>query len=428
MKQSFAVGWRQVGASMVIMACAAMVASTYGIIAVPLAREFHPSRMVLMLAMTIMTLVSALIAPFLGNLMDKVSLRRIIGVGIALLVGGYLALSFVNSFVQVLVVCGVFFAGANVLAGPIAATVLLTRWFDRRRGRALGIAISGIAGGTIFFPPLIQFLLDTFAWRDGLRVLALVLLALTGPALMLLVNRPADRGLHPDGAESAPPTAEARGEGPPQSTAAILADPAFWLLTAVITTVLAGMMGMVTNVVPMAVDLGVAPQAAALIVSVYAATGFVAKLLFAALADRLNPRILMFAVLALFGTGMACLAQAAHGYAMILVGSGLIGIGGMTIPLQSFLVPRLFGTEVVGRVSGLMSFVMLTALLIMPPLFGLIYDRTGSYTAIFLVFAALSLLVMLLVPHIRLGLRGQDTAILAAGAKPEPCASPSYRP
>jgi len=426
MTRSFAVGWRQVGASAVIMACAAMVSSTFGIIAVPLAQEFHPSRMVLMLAITIMSAVSGVASPFLGNLMDKVSLRRLIGIGVAMLIGAYLALSFATSFTQVMAIFAILFAGANVLAGPIAATVLLTRWFDRRRGRALGIAISGIAGGTIFFPPLIQFLLDTFAWREGLRVLALILFLLTAPAVLLLVNRPADRGLYPDGAASPPLTAEARGEGAALSTGAILSDPSFWLLATVITTVFAGMMGMVTNVVPMAVDLGVTPTAAALIISVYAGTGFAAKLLFAAMADRLNPRIILFAVLGLFGAGMAFLAQAEHGYAMIVLGSGLIGIGGMTLPLQSFLIPRIFGMEVVGRVAGLMGLFTLAALLVMPPLFGLIYDLTGSYAAIFLTFAGLSVLVMLLVPRIRLHLRDTDIvpATLRRGAEPEPQPAP----
>lgn len=422
MNRSFAVGWRQVGASAVIMACAAMVSSTFGIIAVPLAQEFHPSRMVLMLAITFMSAVSGVASPFLGNLMDKVSLRRLIGIGVAMLIGAYLALSFATSFTQVMAIFAILFAGANVLAGPIAATVLLTRWFDRRRGRALGIAISGIAGGTIFFPPLIQFLLDTFAWREGLRVLALILFLLTAPAVLLLVNRPADRGLNPDGADVPPPTAEASGAAAALSTGAILSDPSFWLLAAVITTVLAGMMGMVTNVVPMAVDLGIKPTAAALIISVYAGTGFAAKLLFAAMADRLNPRIILFAVLGLFGAGMAFLARAEHGYAMIILGSGLIGIGGMTLPLQSFLIPRIFGMEVVGRVAGLMGLVTLAALLVMPPLFGLIYDRTGSYAAIFQTFTGLSVLAMLLVPRIRLHLRDADIVptTLRRGTEPEP--------
>lgn len=426
MKRSFAIGWRQVGASAVIMACAAMVSSTYGIVAVPLAQEFHPSRMVLMLAMTIMAAVSGIASPFLGDLMDKVPVRRIMAAGVALLVGGYVALSFATSFTQVMAIFAIFFAGSNILAGPIAATVLLTRWFDQRRGRALGFAISGIAGGTVLFPPLIQFLLDSFAWREALRALALILLLVTGPAVAMLVNRPEDRGLHADGADAPPQAALTTGTALTMSTGAILSDPSFWLLAAVVTTILAGMMGMVTNVVPMAIDLGVKPAAAAIVVSVYAGTGFIAKLLFAAMADRMSPRMIMFAVLGLFGAGMACLAQAPMGYGVIIVGSGLVGIGGMIIPLQSFVIPRIFGAEVVGRVSGLLSFVTLCGLLATPPLFGAIFDRTGSYAPIFFAFAGLSVVTMLLVPRIRLHLRGTDIAptALRAAAEPEPQPAP----
>jgi MFS family permease len=402
MNPSFAVGWRQVFASMVIMACSAMVASTYGIVAVPLAHEFHPSRMVLMLAMTVMAAGSGIMSPFLGNLMDKVSLRKIIGIGITLLVSGYLALSMVTSFIQVIVICGLFFAGSNILAGPISATVLLTRWFDKRRGTALGIAISGIAAGTVIFPLVIQALFNALDWRGGLRGLALILFLCCAPALMLLVNRPEDRGLHADGVAQPPEAAQRAAKSPRLSTGAILSDPAFWLVAFVVTVVLSGMMGMIVNVVPMARDLGVNANAAAAIVSVYAATGVVAKLGFAAVADRLNPRYLMFFVLALFGGGMFALAHATAGYTMILVGAGLIGTGGMMIPLQSFIVPRIFGPEVVGRVSGLLGFVNLCALLATPPIFGLVYDRTQSYSPAFLAFAGLALIAMLLVPRIRL--------------------------
>jgi MFS family permease len=237
---------------------------------------------------------------------------------------------------------------------------------------------------------------------------------------MLLVNRPEERGLHPDGAEAPPATAQSATQGPPPSVGAILADPSFWLLAVVATTVLAGMMGMVTNVVPMARDLGVDANSAAAIVSVYAATGVVAKLSFAAIADRVSPRHLMFVVLAMFGTGMACLAEAATGYWLILVGAGLVGTGGMMIPLQSFVTPRIFGPEVVGRASGLLGFVSLCGLLATPPLFGLVYDLTGSYSAIFYIVAALAAVAMLLVPRIRLHPRGTVAAEAMAAPAGQP--------
>jgi MFS family permease len=78
----------------------------------------------------------------------------------------------------------------------------------------------------------------------------------------------------------------------------------------------------------------------------------------------------------------------------------------MMIPLQSFVVPRIFGPEVVGRVSGLLGFVNLCALLATPPIFGLVFDRTHSYALAFFAFAGLALIAMLLVPKIRLCPRG----------------------
>ncbi len=424
MKQGFGTGWRQVGSAMMIMACSGMVASTYGIIAVPIAGEFRASRMVVMLAITVMSICTAIIAPIAGGLMDKTSLRRIMAIGIAGLVGGYLALSLAQSFVQVMIVFGLFMAAAQAMAGPIAGTVLLTRWFDKRRGAALGIAISGIAAGSVVFPLVIQALLDAFPWREALRLLALILFACTLPALLLVVNRPEDRGLHPDGAEAPPPAAMGAAPAPALSSRQILSDPAFWLLAVVVTTILAGMMGSVTNVVPMARDLGVEAKAAALIVSIYAATGFVAKAGFGAVADRIHPHVLMLAILAVFAAGMAAFGMAALSghYAMILLGAGLVGMGGMIIPLQSYIVPRIFGPLVVGRAIGLLSLVTLCGLLATPPIFGMIFDRTGSYAAIFFAFAMLSLAVMLLVPRIRLAPRNiaPATSPSPADAKPLP--------
>lgn len=295
-------------------------------------------------------------------------------------------------------------APANVLIGPVATTVLLSRWFVKRRGTALGIALAGVSMGVVFYPPIVQWLLDTHEWREAFRLLALLLLALTFPAAALVVNRPADKGLHPDGAATAPAAqGAARGAAAPISAHAILTDPAFWLAVLIFSIVSAGMKGMVTNLAPFALDQGIKASDAALLISLYGGCGFISKLLFAGLADWLGPRRLLFATLVGFSAGMACLTQAAAGFAAIVAGLALIGVfGGFMIPLQSFLVPRIFGERVVGRAMGLISMVMLVALLASPPLFGLIFDVTGSYAAIFAAVAVAAVVALLLVPALRM--------------------------
>ena len=200
MPSSFAVGWRQVAACFMLLAAAGMVASTYSLVAVPLAQEFQPSRMVLMLTMTVMAAASAVLMPVLGNLMDRFSVRILMVTGSVLLASGYVAISLATSFNQVLLIFGVLVAPANVLMGPLAATVLLSRWFERQRGRAIGFAIAGIAAGGFTFPMIIQGLLDTHQWREALQLLGLVIAVWTIPAALLVVDHPSDRGLHPDGA------------------------------------------------------------------------------------------------------------------------------------------------------------------------------------------------------------------------------------
>lgn len=399
----FAIGWRQVASSFVMLAMIAMITSSYSVIAVPLAQEFQPSRMVLMLAITVVAVVSGVLGPVLGTLMDRISLKRLMMLGALMLAAGYAALSFTTAFSQVLVIFGVLIAPANVLMGPVAATVLLSRWFVKRRGTAIGIALAGIAMGGVVFPPLIQWLLDSYEWQIAMRLFAVLILIVAVSAAALVVNAPAERGLHPDGADTDPEAVNQGATAPKASIAAILGDPAFWLLGLLFAIVISGMKGVVTNLAPLAIDEGIAASDAALLISLYSGAGFVSKLGFAALADKIGPRILTLIGFAGFAAGMACLSQASSGYWAIAGGSAMIGFfGGLMVPLKSLLVPRIFGRQVVGRAMGLMSTVSLCASLATPPVFGLMFDLTGSYSAINLIFAALAATALFGVPYIRM--------------------------
>jgi MFS family permease len=406
MMAGFAIGWRQVAACGFLLAPVAFVASGYSVLAVPLGEEFGTSRMVLMLAMTVLAGVGGVLSPFLGNLMDRVSLRVMMVTGALLLGTGYVALSFVTSFTQVLLVFALLITPASVLIGPLAATVLLARWFVKRRGAAIGVAMMGISLGSVVYPPIAQWLLDHYHWREAFRLLALALLATIVPAALMVVGSPAERGLEPDGAKTDDAVSQARSEGPQISVMAILLDPAFWLAAAISSIVLSGMTGMITNLMPVALDQGIKASDAAFLISIYGVCGFLSKLTFAALADRIGTRLLIWISIAGYVAGMGCLTQAAYGYSMIALGVSLTGLfGGLMMALPSFMMPRMFGQRVVGRAMGLLGPARLVASLATPPLFGWVFDVTGSYTAIFLVFSLLGLFAMVaLVPFIRLHL------------------------
>jgi predicted MFS family arabinose efflux permease len=404
-----AVAWRQVFASAMMLGVMGILVTGYGIFAVPLAQEFKPSRMLLMLAITVMSIVTAIISPFLGNLVDRVPLKRLMLLGMLSATAALVALSFTTSIYQVLIVYGLLVAPVNVLMGPIVVTVLLSRWFVDRRGRAIGMAMAGMSVVSICLPPLIQWLLDNYDWRVGLRLLALTLGVFSALAVAMVVDDPAKRGMHPDGSSVPSERARAERNAVPISVKSILADPSFWMIGAIFGLCIAGMKGLLTNLMPLAIDEGIKPSSAALLMSIFSAASLCSKLIFAAIADRVSPRLLLVVTIAGFVAGLLCLTRAESGFWVIAVGVSLVAVfAGLSSPVQSMLVPRIFGQRVIGRVSGLLSLVMLALSLNSPPAFGLIYDRTGSYDAMFFILAVIAGATMLFVPYIRLQPKGVE--------------------
>lgn len=412
-QHKYFAGWRQVALCFLLLAASGMVTSTYSLVAVPLYREFAPPRMVLMLSMTVMAAASAVLMPFLGGVLDRFSVRKLMVLGGFCVSGSYFAISLVTSFNQVLIIFGLLMSLGGVLIGPLATTVLLSRWFKQRRGRAIGIAIAGISAGGFIFPMIIQGLLDAYPWREALRLLSLILLLLTVPVALLTIDTPEQRGLQPDGAAVPSEATGVADVATSISARAILTDPAFWMIAASVAVVTAGMKGMVTNLAPLALDAGVEATNAAFLISIFAGSSFVAKMTFAAFSDKLGPRAIMFVSLGGFAVGMACLTQAHLGFGAIALGAAITGLfGGMMVPIESYLAPRVFGQGAVGRALGLLSGTILIALLLSPPLFGFIFDQTGSYAGIFWTFGGLAVAALFMIPRLRLVPRHPE---LAAG-------------
>ncbi len=403
MARKFSLGWRQVWLALVLLSAGSMVTVTFGILSVPLLTEFGPDRMTLMLPMSVIAVVMAVLGPILGPLMDRISLRLTVIVGGVLLSAGYVALSFVTDFWQVLVVYGLFMGPSQLTVGNLAMTVLVSRWFSAMRGRAMGIALTGVSVGGFVFPLMAQFLLDNFDWRTALRVFAGILALIVFPCVMLMVDRPSDVGLHPDGADEEPEHADAEALAAAGLTnRQILSDPTFWILALILSVVFSAMRGVITNLAPLATDEGIDPTWVAYLFSTYALAGVVAKLGYAGIADRSDPRKLLAAMMTGVSGAFVCLIFAERGIAMIAAGALLIGLfGGSLLPMQGYLVPRIFGRGVVGRVSGLLGLALFVFNVGSPPLFGLIHDISGNYDAVFIAYVALTVGTMLLLPWMR---------------------------
>lgn len=393
-------GWLLVGvAFLVLMVSSGSIMYSYSVVAVPLGAAFDASRMTMMLGITGMTLAGGLLSPFMGSLIDRWSLRLMMFLGAAGLALAYILLSFTTASWQVpIIYAALMMLGINLL-GPLTTSTLLARWFTRRRGMALGIAAVGTSVGGFVFPPLVQWLIDSFEWRSALRILGAGSLLLTLPAIWLVANRPADRGLHPDG--DAPPPSSGPLP-PPLSTAALLRERNFWLVAISISLLFGVYSALLANLVPFALDAGATADRAAFLISAMALAGIAGKLGFGAIADRVDLRAGLAASMALVIVGVVFYVVG-DSYSMLLFGSLSLGLaaGGM-LPVWGALLAVLFGAANYGRVMGMMNPVIMPMTLLGPPLAGLVHDTTGSYTGAFLGFVVALLAGLVLLPMIRM--------------------------
>ncbi|HEX7856899.1 MAG TPA: MFS transporter [Sphingobium sp.] len=317
--------------------------------------------------------VTALLSPFAGKLLDQLSMKLLMLTGSLALVAGFICLSFATAFSHVLISYALLIAPANVLIGPLAASVLLSRWFDADRGRALGIAAIGISLGGFAFPPLIQSLIDYAGWRSAVQILAAIAFVFTIGACLLVIDRRANSVSSID--------ASAEGDTI-MPTGSVLTHREFWLMTMVFGVLLTGMMGLVTNMVPLARDRGISLPQATLLISALSLGSLGGKIIFAAIADKAGARLILLFGVSGFFLGMACFVYAQQAFWMMAFGAALVGFtNGGAVPLQAIMAARTFGLSNVGRVVGLLNVTIVLAGLAVPPAFGMIYDRTGSYNA-----------------------------------------------
>jgi len=174
--------------------------------------------------------VSAFASPLFGAWLDRRSVRTALTVSALFLGLGLVALSLVSAMWQVILIYTVFMSIPLMAFSPLSAPILLSRWFVRQRGRALGIALTGYALGGILFPPLLIKLVALYDWRQTLQISgAAVLLCMVPAVFYLVIDRPSDRNTGPDG-ESAQAVAETLQAASHGAKTDMLRNLNFWLI------------------------------------------------------------------------------------------------------------------------------------------------------------------------------------------------------
>jgi sugar phosphate permease len=269
-----------------------------------------------------------------------------------------------------------------VCGGPLPNQVLLSRWFDKSRGKAMGFAYLGIGIGGYLVLKLSPRLVDAFGWRGALQVLGILIIALALPLAYFVRDEP----------ESSAATPQAHAVRAVAPMGGIFRNPAFYLL-AIGSMCSIGAVGGTNQHLKLflSLDLKFSQTAAASIASTVLACSIAGRLLMGWLADRIPRKHVMLLIYALIAGSIPLLffahsTPALYAFAVIF---GL-GLGGeyMIIPLMA---AELFGVKVLGRLLGVILTADGVAEATFPMLVGYLRDATGSYRMGFILLIAVAL-------------------------------------
>ncbi|MBI2830975.1 MAG: MFS transporter [Chloroflexi bacterium] len=349
------------------------------------------SRGAIMLAFTFFYMAIATASPFVGRLLDRYDAKRVILAGALLAALGYVLLSQMKEIWQMYLSYGIVGLGMTGV-GFVPASALVSNWFKKRRGLAIGLMSSGVGAGGFALAPLNGgYIIPNFGWSVGYITLAVIILIIVVPlALFVVRTRPSDMGLFPDGAESLETDSNQIKDGLTLKKA--WGTSALWLIAVSFLTSQFGQVGVIQNQFPHLEDIGFPVTAAAAGLGAVGLGSAVGKFFFGWLCDHILPKYACFIGLCLQAAGLLVLLNIGpdSSLAMVWLYAILMGLGaGSWLPTMSMLTSTTFGMASYGAIFGVMSFAQSTGTGTGPLVAGLIFDATGSYQRAFIIFLAM---------------------------------------
>src|SRR5215831_2440576 len=258
MKQQwrFFYGWVVVATSALGLVFGAfpIVVSSFAIFFKSYLHEFQVGRGAISLALTIHNFFAACLAAWMGRLADRFGARKVILPGLAILALVLLSAEAIGSKLWELYA---FYAALGAVSSATTSVpygVVVSRWFNRRRGLALGLTMTGLGMGAILMPPLVQLLIGSYGWRSAFAIVGGAVLIIPMPIVgLFLKESPQRMNLFPDGVAAAP-MVHCQSEGFTWSE--ITNSSTFWLMIAAFMLAAASINGCIIHLAELFSDRG----------------------------------------------------------------------------------------------------------------------------------------------------------------------------
>jgi sugar phosphate permease len=390
--------WTILGVTFVCLLISAATRATPSILIVPLEAEFGWSRTTISMAISLNILLYGLIGPFAAGFINRYGPRRVTTAAAILLGLGTLATITIKHPWQLFALWGVLVGvGTGIIALVLGATVV-QRWFHTHRGLALGMLTASAATGQLVFLPFLAKLVVDHGWRASVITMAGLALLMAPVALLLMRDRPQDKGLQPLGQPEGIPAPTATVENPFTAAIGALAmasrSKEFWILAGSFFICGASTNGLIgTHLVPACMDHGMPEVQAASLLAVMGVCDLVGTTASGWLSDRFDNRVLLFGYYGLRGLSLLYLpygfVSEGHGLSIFAIFYGLDWIA--TVPPTVALARQAFGAEKVGLVFGWVLASHQVGAALAASLAGFIRTSEGSYDRAFMIAGGLCL-------------------------------------
>ena len=397
-KQGIFFGWFVVGAAMLCISTGPgpFAFAALGLFILPFQAEFGWERTQISACLTLLVAATAVSLPIIGRYVDKMGSRVILFPSLVIFA---LCLAAIPAFVSELWhLVLIFFLIGTIAAGTnsVPYMPILSAWFFKYRGLAIGISIAGIGLGYAYVPLLVQYLVDNAGWRYGYYALSGIVLFIALPLVyFFLKESPADMGLKPDGQISGEvPEATRKDVG--LEVKEILRHREFWMLVSIFIVLSFVLNGMLAHLVPMLSDRGMDTRTAAAVAATEGITVFFSRIVIGYLIDRIFAPYVAMVFFSLSAVGIAIFALGAVD-TMAFVGAICVGLSlGAEVDLLAYLTGRYFGLKSFGATYGFLFSAVLVGTAIGPLAFGIGYDTTGSYVGILTICVGINILAVIL--------------------------------
>jgi MFS family permease len=401
MRLRFFYGWTIVAVTFVTMGIGVNARTSFSLFFPPIIDEFGWERGVTAGAFSFGFLVSAIMSPLLGRLMDRAGPRAVMELGVALMAGGLLLAPLTTQPWHLYLTIGVMVGAGSVCLGYTGQSLYLPNWFIRRRGLATGIAFAGVGIGSVILLPWVQRIIEQAGWRTACWTLGLLILVVLVPINLLLRKRPQDIGLEPDG--DAAPGASVR-------LVSNVMDPAWteidWTLARAVRTArfwwlaLGFFCGLYVwyavqvHQTKYLIEIGFSPSVAAWALGLVSLLGIPSQIVLGHLSDRIGREWAWSATGLGFAICFLALIALGHSPSLILVyvmvaAQGLLGYG--VTPIMGAVVSEIFQGRHYGSIFGTIMLTSLGGAAAGPWVTGVLHDRYGSYSVAFVIGIGVSL-------------------------------------